>query len=52
MTVATATGSSALTAAATSPSSGKVLLLTGSTKMSMMPPQVRPTANASSSEMP
>src|ERR1700722_7114321 len=35
-----------------SPSSGNVVLFTGSTKMSRMPPQVRPTANASSSLKP
>ncbi len=52
MTVATATGSSARTAAANSPSSGKDSWLAGSTKMSMIPPQVRPTAKASSSDMP
>ena len=52
MTVATATGSPRSTAAAISPSSGNVALLTGSTKMSRMPPQVRPTANASSSLKP
>jgi hypothetical protein len=52
MTVATATGSSARTAAATSPSSGNNSWLAGSTKTSMMPPQVRPTAKASSSDMP
>src|SRR6185312_1849727 len=34
------------------PSSGNVVLFTGSTKMSRMPPQVRPTANASSSLKP
>ena len=33
-------------------SSGKVSLLTFSTYTSRMPPQVRPTAKASSSEMP
>ena len=52
ITVATATGCSARTAAAISPSSAKCFLLTGSTKMSMIPPQVRPTAKASSSLMP
>src|SRR5262249_1214604 len=52
MTVATAPGSSARTAAATSPSSGNDCWLAGSTKISMMPPQVRPTANASSSLTP
>src|SRR5690606_9292881 len=36
----------------TSPSSGNVSCDTGSTKMSMMPPQVSPTANASSSLTP
>ena len=52
ITVATATGSPRSTAAAISPSSGKVCLLIGSTKISRMPPQVRPTANASSSLTP
>ena len=52
ITVATATGSPRSTASWMSPSSGKVALLTGSTKMSRMPPQVRPTANASSSLKP
>ncbi len=52
ITVATATGSPRSTAAAISPSSGKRVLFTGSTKMSRMPPQVRPTANASSSLTP
>ena len=52
MIVATATGSSSRTAAATSPISGYDSWLTGSTKMSMMPPQVRPTEKASSSDMP
>ena len=42
ITLATATGSPAAMAADTSPSSGKTSLLTGSTKMSRMPPQVRP----------
>ena len=51
-TVATATGSPRSTAAAMSPSSGNVCLLTGSTKTSRIPPQVRPTANASSSLTP
>ena len=37
---------------ATSPSSGKCSLLTGSTKSSMMPPQVSPTSKAVSSLMP
>jgi hypothetical protein len=38
--------------AATSPNSGKVAGPTGSTSTSRMPPQVRPTANASSSLTP
>ena len=52
ITVATATGSPRSTAAAISPSSGNVVPSIGSTKMSMMPPQVSPTANASSSLTP
>ena len=52
MTVATATGSPRSTAAAISPSSGKLAWSTRSTKMSMIPPQVRPTAKASSSLTP
>ena len=52
ITVAIATGSPACTAAATSASSANRSLLTGSTKMSMMPPQVRPTEKASSSLIP
>ena len=52
MTVATATGTSSRMAAATSPSPGKRSLLTGSTKSSMIPPQVSPTSNAASSLMP
>jgi hypothetical protein len=51
-TVATATGWCARIEATTSGSSGKVATSTGSTKMSMMPPQVSPTANASSSLTP
>ncbi len=38
--------------AAISPSSGKVSRFTFSTYTSRMPPQVSPTANASSSETP
>ena len=49
-TVTTATGRPASMSAATEPSSGKVSCDTFSTKTSRMPPQVRPTANASSSE--
>ncbi len=52
MTVATATGTSSRMAAATSASPGKRSLLTGSTKSSMIPPQVSPTSNAVSSLMP
>src|SRR5215469_13436175 len=52
ITVATATGSPRCTAAAISPSSGNVSLLMGSTKTSRIPPQVSPTANASSSLTP
>ena len=52
ITVATATGSPRSTAAAISPSSGKLARSTRSTKMSMIPPQVSPTANASSSLTP
>ncbi len=52
ITVATATGSPRSTAAAISPSSGNRLLSIRSTKMSMIPPQVSPTANASSSLTP
>ena len=52
MTVARATGRPASMSAAISPSSGKVSRLTFSTQTSRMPPQVRPTANASSSETP
>ena len=52
ITVAAATGIPAATASAISPSSGKVCLLTGWTKMSMMPPQVRPTEKAVSSLIP
>ena len=52
ITVATATGVPDRTAAATSPSSGKVSWPTGSTKMSMIPPQVSPTEKAVSSLIP
>ena len=52
ITVATATGSCSRTEATTPRSSGNVVASTGSTKMSMMPPQVSPTANASSSLTP
>src|SRR5690606_29322818 len=52
MTVATATGSCFSIDSATWPSSGKVSRETGSTRMSMMPPQVSPTENASSSLTP
>ena len=52
MTVATATGRPASMSTATSSSSGKVSRFTFSTKTSRMPPQVSPTANASSSETP
>src|SRR5262249_18455189 len=51
-TVATATGSMRRTDSTTSGSSGQVAAETGSTKTSMMPPHVRPTANASSSVTP
>ena len=51
-TVATATGCSALTVSTTSPSCGNVSALIFSTKTSMIPPQVSPTANASSSLTP
>src|SRR3954469_17789002 len=52
MTVQTATGRPASTSAATSPSSGNVRADTFSTKTSRIPPQVSPTAKASSSLMP
>ncbi|CNV36710.1 Uncharacterised protein [Mycobacterium tuberculosis] len=52
MTVAMATGRCAPMSSASSPSSGNVARDTGSTKTSMMPPQVRPTANAVSSLTP
>ena len=52
MTVASATGRPASMSAATSPSCGKVSRETCSTKTSRIPPQVRPTAKASSSETP
>ena len=52
MTVASATGRPASMSAAMSPSSGKVSRLTFSTQTSRIPPQVSPTANASSSETP
>ena len=51
-TVATATGDSVRTASATAWSWANVSGLTFSTKMSSIPPQVRPTAKASSSETP
>ena len=51
-TVATATGCSFAIASATSPSCGNVSRSTFSTNRSMMPPQVSPTAKASSSETP
>ncbi len=52
MTVARATGRPASMSAAISPSSGNVSRETFSTYTSRMPPQVSPTAKASSSEMP
>src|SRR5689334_231997 len=52
MTVASATGSARSIEAATGPNPGTVARETGSTKTSMMPPHVRPTANASSSLTP
>ena len=52
VTVASATGSPAWIDAASAPNSGKVAARTASTKTSMIPPQVRPTVNASSSETP
>ena len=51
-TVTTATGSWFSTDSATSPSSGNDSGVTDSTNMSMMPPQVSPTAKASSSLTP
>jgi hypothetical protein len=52
MTVATATGSCVSIDAAVARKAGVVVVSTGRTRMSRMPPQVRPTAKASSSEMP
>src|SRR5215469_881453 len=52
ITVATPAGWPALIAAATSASCGNCSLLTGSTKISMMPPQVSPTDSAVSSLTP
>jgi hypothetical protein len=52
MTVASATGLPLRTSSASSPSSGNVSFDTFSTKTSRMPPQVRPTEKASSSETP
>ena len=52
ITVATATATPSRTAAATSPISGKDSESMRSTKTSSVPPQVRPTANASSSDTP
>jgi hypothetical protein len=51
-TVATATGWPAAIAAATWSSSGKLVGSTRSTKISIVPPQVSPTSNASSSLTP
>src|SRR5699024_6122019 len=51
-TVAIATGLPSCTERTTSPSSGIVSALTYSTYTSMIPPQVNPTANASSSLTP
>jgi hypothetical protein len=51
-TVATATGSCRSIAATTSSNSGNAARSTGSTMMSMIPPQVSPTAKASSSLTP
>ncbi len=51
-TVATATGRPASMSSATAPSSGKLWGPTASTKTSRMPPQVSPTATASSSLTP
>lgn len=51
-TVATATARPAAMSSRTAGSSGKVAGETGSTKTSMVPPQVRPTAKASSSLIP
>ncbi len=50
--VASATRSSAWMEAASSPNSGKSTRDTRSVKMSMIPPQVSPTAKASPSETP
>ncbi|OFA47753.1 hypothetical protein BEN35_19990 [Streptomyces fradiae] len=50
--VTTATGSPARMASAASPSSGNVVRSTRSTKSSTVPPQVSPTAKASSSATP
>src|SRR4051794_28777302 len=52
MTVASATGRPASMSSAISPSSGNVSRFTFSTYTSRIPPQVSPTANASSSETP
>jgi hypothetical protein len=52
MTVATAVGRCPAMSSAMACNWGKVLRDTGSAKMSMIPPQVRPTANASSSDIP
>src|SRR4051812_33594885 len=52
VTVAIATGSCRSIEATTSPNSGNVARLIGSTRTSRMPPQVSPTAKASSSLTP
>jgi hypothetical protein len=52
MTVAIAVGRPAAMSSATACSCGKVICDIGSAKMSMIPPQVSPTANASSSLTP
>jgi hypothetical protein len=52
MMVATDTGRCASMSSATAPSSGNVARDTASMNTSMMPPHVRPTANASSSLTP
>ncbi len=50
--MARATGSPDRIEAASRPRSGKLASDTGSTNTSMIPPQVRPTEKASSSETP
>ena len=50
--MASATGSPAWMDAASFPNSGNVDADSGSTNTSMMPPQVNPTVNASSSDTP